>query len=58
MFQGKEFCIINGPREHSKEETERKIAEVSQPIKIHCHRFHKNYTEINAQYFQVYSTHM
>ena len=30
MFEGKEFCIINGPREHSKEETERKIAEVSQ----------------------------
>ncbi len=28
MFEGKEFCVINGPRGLSKEEMERKIAEV------------------------------
>ena len=28
MFDGKEFCVINGPRGLSKEEIERKIAEV------------------------------
>ena len=28
MFEGKEFCIINGPKGLSKEDMERKIAEV------------------------------
>lgn len=28
MFEGKEFCVVNGPREMSKQEIERKIAEV------------------------------
>ena len=28
MFNGKEFCVINGTRGLSKEEAERKIAEV------------------------------
>ena len=28
MFEGKEFCVINGPREMAKQEMERKIAEV------------------------------
>jgi len=27
MLEGKQFCVINGPRGFSKEETERKIAE-------------------------------
>ena len=29
MFEGKEFCVINGPKELPKEEMEKKIAEVS-----------------------------
>lgn len=28
MLEGKQFCVINGPRGLSKEEMERKIAEV------------------------------
>ena len=28
MFEGKEFCVINGPKGLSKEDMERKIAEV------------------------------
>ena len=28
MFDGKEFCVINGPKGLSKEDMERKIAEV------------------------------
>ena len=28
MFEGKEFCVVNGPKELSKEKAERKIAEV------------------------------
>lgn len=30
MFEGKEFCVVNAPRELSKQEMERKIAEVNQ----------------------------
>ena len=29
MFEGKEFCVVNAPREMTKQEVERKIAEVS-----------------------------
>ncbi len=28
MFEGKELCVVNGPRGFSKEDMERKIAEV------------------------------
>ena len=28
MFQGKEFCIVNGPTSHSKSLLETKVAEV------------------------------
>ena len=28
MFEGKEFCVVNGNRELNKAEAERKIAEV------------------------------
>ena len=28
MFDGREFCVVNGPRDFPKEEMERKIAEV------------------------------
>ena len=28
MFEGKEFCVVNGPRDFPKDEIERKIAEV------------------------------
>ena len=28
IFEGKEFCVINAPRELSKQEIERKIVEV------------------------------
>lgn len=29
MFEGKEFCVVNGPRELPKQDIERKIAEVN-----------------------------
>ena len=29
MFEGKEFCVVNAPREMTKQEVERKIVEVS-----------------------------
>ncbi len=29
MFDGKEFCVVNGPKALPKEEIEKKIAEVS-----------------------------
>ena len=30
MFEGKEFCVVNAPKELSKQEMERKIVEVNQ----------------------------
>ena len=34
MFEGKEFCVVNGTRELSKQEIERKIAEVE--LNVFC----------------------
>ena len=34
MFEGKEFCVVNGARELSKHEIERKIAEVE--LSVFC----------------------
>ena len=35
MFEGKEFCVVNGPKEMTKQEMERKIAEVTTARQSH-----------------------
>ena len=35
MFEGKEFCVVNGPKKMTKQEIERKIAEVTTARQSH-----------------------
>ena len=39
MFEGKEFCVVNAPREMTKQEAERKIAEVTMDNSVLCWSF-------------------